>query len=178
MTPEQKAYTIADQRVAKAKANNDYVLNLGSRPYWCLELNDSRTYAGDERLRFLTALPPSLAELRELGTLVIDGTAVQELGPVGALKGLVKLLLTDAPVSDISALAHLPAIRELHLDNTKVTNLTPISSLRELVHLSIQETKVADIAPLRGLENLRVADAEYAGHQLRDDRSAHGAGLD
>ena len=86
MTPEEKAYALAEDRIAEAKAGGHVYLNLSG--YELVRTFEGETRAGDEALRNLTTLPPQIADLTTLRRLDLDGTQVADLDPIRGMNGM------------------------------------------------------------------------------------------
>ena len=87
---------------------------------------------------------------------------VSDVMPLANLVNLEQLLLSDNPISDISALAGLTALRSLYLQSANVSDVTPLANLVNLGRLYITGNPVTDFSPLSSLNSLK-ADVEIPG---------------
>lgn len=67
---------------------------------------------------------------------------------------LTSLSLSDAGISDISALSELTNLTSLQLNGNYLTDISPLSALTDLSYLSLSENRIEDISPLSDLNNL------------------------
>src|SRR5262249_55818622 len=100
--------------------------------------------------------------------LNIPTDELNDISPVGALKGLRKLTCTGtAPgkgkLADLSPLKGLP-LTMLNCEANPVADLTPLSGM-PLFRLSLNNTNVADLAPLR---EVPLVELECSGTKVTD----------
>ena len=108
-----KAYALAEDRIAEAKAGGHVYLNLsGSESERTFE---GETRAGDEALRPLTTLPPQIADLTTLRRLDLDGTQVADLEPIRGMNGMQRLSLNDTQVADLEPIRGMNGMQTLYL---------------------------------------------------------------
>lgn len=100
-------------------------------------------------------------ELVALDSLVLNGTAVRDLGPLRSLTHLRLLELNDSPVSDLTPLGQLANLQWLDLSRTCVSDLRPLRKLKHLEVLLLSETCVRDIFPLASLQSLHQVDLSH-----------------
>jgi len=129
------------------------------------------------------AAPPRLPTMPSLRTLIVFGSKMRDLGPVGEQPRLRELALVSAEdLADLGRLAEMPGLRSLSLQGcVKVTDLSALSGLKRLRWLALPPKttqaqfatvctehpdleiltavgceKVTDLAPAAGLKRLRV----------------------
>lgn len=111
----------------------------------------------------LTHLPPELARLTSLHTLILDNTSVTDAGleVLRGMKGLRTLWLSNTSVTDVGfeVLRGLTSLQELRLDHSKVTDaglevVRGMIGLQMLI-LSSNRTTEAGLEALMGLTGLR-----------------------
>ena len=95
-----------------------------------------------------------LANLTNLETLDLSRTAVSDVSPLAGLSQLTWLYLNDTAVSDVSPLAALTQLTWLGLEHTAVSDVSPLAGLTQLTWLSLERTAVSDVSPLAGLPQL------------------------
>jgi Leucine-rich repeat (LRR) protein len=61
---------------------------------------------------------------------------------------MLSLDLTEAAISDISALAEMKELERLELRATAVADLSPLTEMTRLYHLDLFDTPVTDLSPL------------------------------
>ena len=162
MTDAEKAYQIAEQRIARAQAEGLAYLCLAKIP----ESDDQAKWDKEEALTHLATIPPSISSLTELKRLDLDGTQVTDLSPLAGLLRMQTLDLNSTQVTDLSPLAGMVEMQTLYLNSTQVTDITPLAGMVGMQVLNFDGTQVADISPLAGqgtlwflsLDNTQVAD--------------------
>ena len=87
----------------------------------------------------------------------------EELGISGDItvadaKRVQKLDLTDAGITDISALRYFSGLTRLDLCNNFVADISPLSELTKLKDLNLEKNLIKDVTPLAGLVRLRELD--------------------
>ena len=140
-----KAYAEAERRIEAARVSNATEL--------------------DVQLRFLQAIPPSIADCTALQTLSLDGTRFADLAPLSACTALQHLSLDRTGVADLAPLSACTALQTLSLAGTRVADLAPLSACTALKTLSLDRTGVADLAPLSActaLQTLSLAGTRVA----------------
>ncbi|MEM8699597.1 MAG: leucine-rich repeat domain-containing protein [Pseudomonadota bacterium] len=160
MTPEEKAYALAETRIAEAKAGGHRYLNLSGDSVTVRYSDEARS--GDAAFKHLTTLPPQLTELTQLRRLDLDYTQVSNLTPLNTLTGLQVLYLISTQVSDLTPLGALNGFRELYLNDTPVSDLTPLRALTGLQELDLDDTQVSNLTPLSALTGLQRLDIDNA----------------
>ncbi|WP_254512603.1 leucine-rich repeat domain-containing protein [Anatilimnocola floriformis] len=99
----------------------------------------------------LTSLD-GIGQFKHLQDLVVDETAIREIGPLRACRELRTLSLQNCPVKDLSAISSL-RLNFLCIDNTKVEVLATMDSL---TGISLKNTGVADLTPVSKSMSLRL----------------------
>ncbi|MEL7463425.1 MAG: leucine-rich repeat domain-containing protein, partial [Pseudomonadota bacterium] len=113
------AYRIAEERIAKARAEDLPFLNLspeGRQAYGV-------AWEAEARLAALPALPPEIANLTALQRLDLRSTQVADIAPLASLSALHTLSLQNTQVADIAPLENLSALQALTLHNTQVADI-------------------------------------------------------
>lgn len=125
--------------------------------------------------RYLLTVEP-LAELSNLKSLNLSGSAVTDLTPIRNLTGLVeldisntqvvdlmplkysdklqRLVLTNTPVDDISVVEKMPALESLDISGTGVLDISVLGAVMSLKYLYMEDAAVSDLSPLRSIEGL------------------------
>ena len=98
-----------------------------------------------------------LLRVRDLRAQRLDS-----LAPLGPLRNLERLYLSEVPDQDLSALAGMHALRELQVQHSQITTLDAITYLLGLQWLALGHSRIADPAPLRKLTELAYLDLSYA----------------
>ena len=112
MDAAEQAYEAARAEIARVKAT------VGDTLYF-----DAEDY------RALTTLPPEIAELTGLETLVLRNTQITDLAPLAGLTRLQTLVLRNTQITDLAPLAGLTGLKRLDLCNTQITDLAPLAGL-------------------------------------------------
>lgn len=144
----EKAYKTAQDRIAKAAAENSTMLDL--------------------RIDGLATLPPEIANLTTLKLLDLIDTKVNDIAPIANLTALKRLNLNGSQVSDITPIANLKTLNTLDLSGTQVCDITPLAELTELKILYLIGTQVDNITPIANLTALEILQISDTGiHDLR-----------
>jgi hypothetical protein len=104
----------------------------------------------------------TLASLRHLKRLNLDGSRMVCLRPLLHLTSLCSLHLRQASVPDdeFSCLSALVLLHTLDLSSTRIVHLQPLSALLQLRSLWLKSTYVADLTPLSVCKCLRTIDLQ------------------
>jgi hypothetical protein len=138
MAAGDKAYRRALQEIRRVKESGKERLDLSGKAFHAL-----------------SRIPPEIAELSSLATLILDESAVADLSPVQNLNSLSILSLEKANTLNLSPLASLTELRVLWLGNTQVEDLSPLANLTKLQILSLRMCpNIADLSPLAALLSL------------------------
>jgi Leucine-rich repeat (LRR) protein len=153
-TKEQQyeAYRAAEEAIEAAFAKGWTVLDLSARR---IDRSRSGIRFADSEYAALTHIPPQLATLTDLKSLMLSQTQVRNITPLSALTGLQDLRLDNTRVNDLTPLAALTSLQTLLLSQTDVTDIAPLAALTGLQTLTLSQTQVSDIAPLAALTGLR-----------------------
>ena len=84
----------------------------------------------------------------------------EDLGLIGELTSLQKLLLSDNKISKIEGLDKLTKLRELYLSDNEITKIEGLDSLTKLKKLDLefnQITKIEGLDTLVGLQSLNLS---------------------
>ncbi|CUX81549.1 MAG: Leucine Rich repeats (2 copies) [Roseibaca calidilacus] len=138
MDAAEQAYEAARAEIARVKAT------VGDTLYF-----DAEDY------RALTTLPPEIAELTGLETLVLRNTQITDLAPLAGLTRLQTLVLRNTQITDLAPLAGLTGLKRLDLCNTQITDLAPLAGLTGLKRLNLHSTQITDLRPIEALHKLR-----------------------
>ena len=108
-----------------------------------------------------------LAELTSLSRLLLDGNEISDLSPLSALPELVILTLSYNPVTDLSPLADLD-IGFLDLSHTRVTldDVATLPFFGQLDTLILEGLAIDDLSPFAGLRN----EGSYTSLHLAGNR--------
>ncbi|MEO0485728.1 MAG: hypothetical protein AAF092_07430 [Pseudomonadota bacterium] len=130
MTPEQtKAYEEAERRIEAAIEEGAENLRLD------FDVN-------------LAALPPQIADCKDLRRLYLKWSRISDLPPLSQLERLRTLNLMATPVANLDAIRDMLELESLNLEATYVTDLTPLNRLSNLNVLVLIGTQVTDLSPL------------------------------
>jgi hypothetical protein len=119
------------------------------------------------------------SELPELTELVLDGTFIDNLLPLGQARKLRSLSTRGLDLTSIQSLAALRGLRTLHLDGMWISDLSALSVLPKLRELTADGTYVNSVEPLRNLvSEHRLRRASLKGTCVQSCESFHGASVD
>lgn len=104
--------------------------------------------------RYVTPNLTLLAELKNLGSLVVNHPQISDLSPLAELMNLRSLDISYTQVSDLSPLSELKNIESLDVSNTNVKNVMLLAELGSLHYLDVSNTQVSDLTPLTKLKHL------------------------
>ena len=65
------------------------------------------------------------------------------------------LMVSDAGLTDISAVAQLTMLESVSLQGNAITDISPLSGLTELTFLNLSDNQITDVSALAGLTKLR-----------------------
>lgn len=168
MTDAEKAYQIAEPRIARAQAEGLAYLCLAETP----EPDDPVKWDKEEALKHLATIPPSISSLTELKRLDLDNTQVTDLSPLAGMVAMQTLNLTSTQV-DLSGLVAPGAAWER--ENHKLTRVgfkgVPVE---DEVLATLGEKSMGAPETLARLRELRDMAPPPAAPQDRED----GARLD
>lgn len=102
---------------------------------------------------------PGCAVLTEAGSS--ETSSVVSLGGKTFDIDSESIVLTDAGISDISALAACRHLKYLDLSGNSISDITPLMSLPSLETLVISNNIVSNLYPLMGMGSLRCLHLEY-----------------
>lgn len=94
-----------------------------------------------------------LAELDELGALVLSGSEVSDLSPLSGSSVYV-LEVTASPLADLGPVATMPKLHTLRFSQTLVTDLTPLAGHPALLRVTANGTQLGDLSPLATIPEL------------------------
>ncbi len=151
MTDAEKAYQIAEERIARAQTEGLTYLCLAETP----GPDNPVKWDKEEALKHLATIPPSISSLTELKRLDLNRTQVADLSPLAGMVEMQTLYLNDTQVTDLSPLAELAAMQTLSLNNTNVADLSPLTGLTSLKTLRIKGTRVSNHTPILQIPDLR-----------------------
>lgn len=118
------------------------------------------TYAALLELRTLDA---SNAELTSLGglecvqgieQLTVAGNDIEDLGPVGGLKGLRLLDISRNPIRNLDPLADNRRLERLVARGSTLESLAPLAGASRLRHLDVSDNAISSVNPLAELREL------------------------
>lgn len=98
-----------------------------------------------------------LLRVRDLRAQKLDS-----LAPLGPLRNLERLYLSEVPDQDLSALVGMHALCELQIQHSQIADLDAVDHLPHLQALDLSHSRVADPAPLRKLSQLTQLDLSHA----------------
>ncbi len=99
-----------------------------------------------------------IRNLTDIGELNISHTQVRDLSPLKYAGNLVKLNVNHTQINDISVLQRMPKLQSLDASVTPVIDVSAIAGLGELTSLNLNNTKISDLAPLESLTSLTELD--------------------
>ena len=100
---------------------------------------------------FRSCLPSSFQQMANKAFSY--GNCIENLAPLGKLRGLQILVLEGKACNDISALEGLP-LSKVYFHDTAIVDLRPIRGCSTLYVLDIVDTPVTDISPLATCPNI------------------------
>jgi len=92
----------------------------------------------------------------------LQAKRLDSLAPLGPLRNLERLYLSEIPDQDLSALVGMSALSELQIRHSQIDNLEAAAQLPHLHWLDLSHSRVADPGPLRKLAQLTYLDLSYA----------------
>ena len=92
-----------------------------------------------------------LAELTNLGWLILDNNEISDISPLAGLTNLEQLDLQVNKISDISPLAGLTNLRWITLDNNNISDISPLAGLTNLRWTTLDNNDISEISPLDSL---------------------------
>lgn len=95
-----------------------------------------------------------IRNLSELTELNLSHTGVHELSPLKYFSKLLKLNLNATNVNDLSILQRILKLQWLDVGYTKVSDIASINALTDLASLNVQATKLSDLGPIQGLTQI------------------------
>ena len=101
-----------------------------------------------------------VTSLKKLQSLSLRHNLIQDLQPLEELHNLQDLDLTGNPISNIESLSKLSQLVSLDLSSTQVNNIEPLSDLTQLTNLGLSDTQINNIDLLEEftqLNNLRLS---------------------
>ena len=100
----------------------------------------------------------NLKAIKKLRSLLCDSEKLNDLRPISSLKELQILSFNNSGVCDLTPLSNLKNLKELFFYGTDVRDLGPLTKLSALQRLSFYKTNVKDLSPLESLSNLLYLD--------------------
>ena len=166
MTEAEKAYELAEQRIAEVleKGSSDLDLEIGGLetiPPRIADLREQLTRLDLSNTSISDAAP--LANLTKLTWLDFSNTGISDAAPLASLTNLTMLDLRNTNISDAAPLTSLTKLTMLYLDRTNVGSAKPLSTLTNLETLSLTDTPMNDLRPLKTLDNLGKVNSPIAG---------------
>ncbi|MBN1688300.1 MAG: leucine-rich repeat domain-containing protein [Candidatus Omnitrophica bacterium] len=153
----------------RARDIDSLIGKTGNPETFSLDLQDTRVR--DEDLA-------RLSKFSRIAVLNISETRITRLGPVSALKWLVRLEAWGTAVSDLRPLSQLKHLAKLKLQDTQVSDLRPLADMGSLVELVLTRTPVTDISSLASLNHslrkLNLFGTAVGDGQFRNVRSGWG----
>jgi Leucine-rich repeat (LRR) protein len=137
MTKAEEAFAEAERRIAVARTENAEALTFDR-----------------EALHALSALPPSIGNLKSLRQLDLDRTSISDLSPLAGLPNLEIVRVYDAPVSDLSPLFVPPFLTELSIGGASSIVISQLSGINRLRSLVLTGPDIDDLSPLKTLSKL------------------------
>src|SRR5258706_3288895 len=95
-----------------------------------------------------------IRNLTELIELNLGRTSVRDLSPLKYSDNLLKLDINHTDVSDITVVQRMPKLEFLDLSSTNVSDFTPLSSLTELVRLRLKSAKLSELTSIASASKL------------------------
>lgn len=97
-----------------------------------------------------------LKQLSNLEYLDLSNAKITNISALSSLKNLRVLYLQRNSISDISALKGLTKLEILSINGNKVSNISALSSLTQLSELYIRDNRITNYKPIAGLKNLKI----------------------
>lgn len=102
--------------------------------------------------------PLRTAKFTRSGILMVSGTQISDLSPIGLQKELTELHAAETLVSDAKGIEQCKSLRTLDLSGTRITEFSPIAKLKNLSRLLLRETQIADLSGIEKLKRLKTID--------------------
>lgn len=159
-------YTVT--QVSKAIKLSDPAINRIVREL--LNVDESYELYTDDLLTFESFMVPddcaSLEDLYympKLKSLILKGCAIKDLSPVGHLKELEELMITDTVLSpaDIDTIASLETLKFLTASNCSLSGIKPLASLTALEYLDLSNNAIGDLSILKSMPALTYLDMSH-----------------
>ena len=107
----------------------------------------------------ITQLPKSMSMLSGLVKFVLMDSGVGDITAISGLTGLTNLDLSyNLVLRDISALSGMTGLTNLDLGHTNVSDISVISGMKGLINLDLSHTRVSDISVISGMTGLTNLD--------------------
>jgi len=125
-----------------------------------LQLEDSSEFIFEPTETFLASLT-QVAEMTKLDLSEAEAASqITELGVLAQMRNLTSLDLSGTSVDDLFGIRNHTRLEDLKIAQTKVSDLTPLRFATSLKKLDITGTPVSDLAPIKGFTRLEVLIAE------------------
>ncbi len=103
---------------------------------------------------------------KDIESLEITGTDLNDLSPLSELTSLKALRLNENRISDISPLMNLTLISELDLSKNEINDINALKEMKLLTILKLNDNKISDISPLENLNSL--VNIELSDNKISD----------
>lgn len=131
-------------------------------PYWdTLKIRNFEEIGHHKELQTLEITNSDLqninpiASLKKLRRLNLSNSMVNELPNMEGFSHLTWLSLNYSPIKDMDPVSKCLNLKRLYLNETKVDNIFPVGNLVNLEELFLNGTTIENLAPLGYLKNLR-----------------------
>ena len=130
-----------------------------SGQWWDMDKQDWIKSVNEGKFNKLNQLPPSIARLKQLTTLVCAGLVME-----GGISSNTK----KWTISNFSVLSNLTQLTHLDLSYNQITDLSPLAQIGSLVSIDLSRNHITDLSliPLVGLSNLR--QLSLSSNQIAD----------
>lgn len=104
----------------------------------------------------------ALTQTVGIDSLILNGSAISELGPVLKFKKINYLAFDNTAVQDLSPLAEMRTLNHISGKNSYIRSLSPLVNLRDLEILDLSNNPVASISVVKDLPALTYLNVDGA----------------
>jgi len=99
----------------------------------------------------------------KLKSLILKGCVISDLSPIGHLKELEELMITDMVLSpaDVETVASLVSLKYLTASNCSLSGIKPLASLTALEYLDLSNNAIGDLSVLTSMPELTYLDLSH-----------------
>lgn len=129
------------------------------------------THSKDEIVGLQSGDISTLAELRQLYSLVLRSCQITDITPLTNLSKLNSLVLSNNNITDISPLAGFIHLNWLRLCDNQIVDISALENLTELTVLALYDNNITDILPLVNNNGLGEGDSVYLSGDPQSETS-------